>query len=558
MNRLTKLIEKIITGIEETPTGFLPWIVSFLCVIAARVLIESWINRFQNHSGLFIFYEFTHNLLFFSIAYLLFLILLKKTTGISFSRISNVLLWGYLIILTPPISDYIISGGKGFWSFYAFDGVFGLVKRFFTFFGDKPEIGITYGVRIEVAFAVILLFIYSFIKLNLKSASINLIKSAGIALAAYLIFFVLGAFPSYITIAIDGFAKGFLKVNSVDVAQMFLSPALIFSREIPDIVSSLNIKMSLIYSPVFSLIIILGLFVYYKEKFIAFLKNMRPPQVVYHFGLATVGVILGTIPGDFSQRDFWQYVNFFNIISFILLLEAVLLSWLASVVVNDLYDRKIDAKSNVSRPLIKNLFSENEYKILGIILFSFSLLFAAIVNFKIMLILAAYQAIAWIYSAWPFRLKRFAFISTLTSAIASILIVFSGYILSSPQQNIGGFSAGIIILLIFGFTFSLPIKDFKDIEGDRENNARTIPVVFGEYWGKIIVGSGIFVSFLLSVIVFNEPRLFRWAIIFGGLSFWLTVKMRIEGKINYQNIFWWIIGTVSIYGIILVKIIFLK
>lgn len=558
MKRLTKLIEKIITGIEETPTGFLPWIVSFLCIIAIRILIESWINRFRNHSGLFIFYEFTHNFLFFSIAYLLFLILLKKTTKTSFSKISNALLWGYLIILTPPISDYVISKGKGFWSFYAFDGVFGLIKRFFTFFGDKPEIGVTYGVRIEVAFAVILLFAYGFVKLRSKSSTrVCLMKSAAIALLAYLIFFILGTFPSYFTIAIDGLTKGFIRVTDVDIAQMFLSPAFLFSREIPDIVSSLNIKMSLIYSLVLSLIIISGLFVYYKEKAAAFLKNIRPPQVVYHFGLTAIGVALGISLSNPSQNHFWRYINFFNAISFIVLLEAVLLSWLASVVVNDIYDKKIDATSNASRPLVKNVFSESEYGILGIALFSFSLLFAAIVSFKIMLILAAYQALAWTYSARPFRLKRFAFVSTLASAMASILIVFSGYILSSSEQNIADFPKGIIILLIFGFTFSLPIKDFKDIEGDRENGVRTIPVVFGEYWGKIIVGSGIFISFLLSVIVFNEPRLFWRAIIFGGLSFWLTVKMRIGGRINYRNIFWWIIGSVSLYGIILAKIIFL-
>ncbi len=236
------------------------------------------------------------------------------------------------------------------------------------------------------------------------------------------------------------------------------------------------------------------------------------------------------------------------------------MAWLSSVVINDLFDRKIDTKTNDSRPLICSSFTDPEYKILGIILFFFSLFFSSIINIKIMLLLIAYQAIAWLYSSWPMRLKRFPFISTFVSGIASLLIFFSGYILISPKQNIIEIPVSIIILLVIGYTLSLPIKDFKDIEGDKEDGVFTIPVVFGEYWGKIIVGSGIFFSFLLSVILLRESDLFWWALIFGGISFWMIVKMKknsSQGIINYRNIFWWLIGDISFYGIILVKLVFL-
>ena len=253
-----KTLEKVIAKIENTPTSFLFWVTSFLGLIAVRLLIENWLGGFQNRSGLFLFYEFAHTLLFFLIVYFLFLGILEKFLKIGIKKISNVLLWGYLIILAPPIIDNIISGGTGFWSFYDFGSARDLIGNFFTFFDSTPEIGITYGVRVEVALAVIFLLIYGYLK------SKNILKSLTLAVISYTAFFVLATAPSWITILAKGFFKGFLAVGIVDTAQMFLTPAKIFSHEIVDIISSLNIKMSLIYSLVITGIILIGLFFNYK------------------------------------------------------------------------------------------------------------------------------------------------------------------------------------------------------------------------------------------------------------------------------------------------------
>jgi 4-hydroxybenzoate polyprenyltransferase len=543
MEYLRKIVEKI----EDAPTGFFFWLSSFLGIITLRLLVESWLNFFRNRSGLYIFYEFTHTFLFFLIAYIIIAELLKRVLNSTYQKISNFFLLGYLLILTPPIFDYIISGGKGFWSFYKFDSLKGLFWRFLTFFGDKPEIGITYGVRIEVALALIFIFFYVLLK------SKKIIKSLLTTVGAYVIFFILGTLPSWITIAYEGFFKGFAKVGEIDTVELFLSPARIFSREIPDITSSLNIKMSIVFALFLTALVLLGLFLNYKEKFIAFLKNARLPQIFYHIGLLSIGAGLALKLNNSS----WE-IRFFDVFSFLLLADAVILAWLASVVANDIIDKKIDEKTNRSRPLIQNVFSEKTYASIGLMLFVFSLLFAAIVSFKIAMLLFTYQALAWIYSAWPLRLKRFPFISTFTSALASLMIFFAGYFLSAPDQGIQGLPFSIILLLIISLTFSLPIKDFKDISGDRKDGVMTIPVFFGEYWGKVIVAGGIFLSFLLSVIFLNEPQLFWWALALGGFSFWAIMHMEKEngGPVTCRNIFWWMMGIVSIYGIILAKIIF--
>lgn len=543
---MIKWLQKIATAVENSPTTFWLWLAAFSGIIVLRLLVENWLTGFKNRSGLFIFYEFTHTFLFFLISYVLFTILINKVLKVEIEKAANVLLWGFLIIVTPPIIDFIISKGGGFWSFYKFDSLAGLAKRFFTFFGDKPEIGITYGVRIEVALAIVFLFIYSLIK------SKNIIKSLSLSFFSYLIFFVLGTFPSYATILLRGFSKGFINVGEIDVAQIFLTPVKIFSREIPDIISALNIKMSLVYSLVLTAIILAGLYIYQKDKVRSFIKNARYPQLIYHGGLLTISMGLAYIFTGASVE-----INFFNILSFLVLLSSVFLAWLASVVPNDIYDQESDRLTpNKNRPLIQGIFTLGEYKTAGWTLFIASIFFAAVVNFKIALLLIVYQAIAWIYSCPPLRLKRFAFVSTFVSSIASLMILFSGFVLVAPDQSIKGLPFSIIALLVIGYTLALPIKDFKDIEGDKKNGVWTVPVLFGDYWGKVVIGGGLFLSFIASVAIFNEFCLFWWASLCGAISFWIILSSGTDKKIKYHRLPWWILGIITLYGTIIVKIIF--
>lgn len=560
MKKIFELAEKIINSIEETRISFWVLLSSFTSLMVIRVLIENLLAGENSHKGPLAFYEFFDS---FAVAYLLSLWIIHKMLAVDFKKAANVLALGYSIIIIPPIVDWVMSHGKGFLSFYTFDGLTGLIRRFFTFFGDRPDIGITYGVRAEIFIAVLLVFIYAYIK------SKNIIKPLLVSFLVYLVLFSLGTLPSWITIAAEGIYKGFLGVTGIDAVQMFFSPFNLFSREISKINDALITKTNMIYILFLTAILLFGFWKYQKEKLHSFLRNMRIPQVLYHVGLLAVGLEAGIMLSQASVS-----FNFFNALGFFVLSEAVIFAWLASVVVNDIFDEKIDSIANPNRPFIRKDFSLSEYKGLGLIFFALSIYLSFLINPKISFFLIAYQSIAWVYSAWPLRLKRFAFISTFVSALASILIFFSGYILASPSEDLSGLPISIIVFLILAYTFSLPIKDFKDIEGDKADGVYTVPVIFGEYWGKIIVGSAIFISFLYSVLLFNEFRLFWWALILGGISFWMINKMSAQSKsnttftnliknsrqiitigINYRNIFWWILGMVFIYLIIILAII---
>jgi len=168
------------------------------------------------------------------------------------------------------------------------------------------------------------------------------------------------------------------------------------------------------------------------------------------------------------------------------------------------------------------------------------------------MLLLVYQIIAWFYSAPPFRLKKFPVIATFVSSLASLMVLFLGYILMSSDQTIYTLSWRIILLLIICYTISIPIKDFKDIEGDKKYGIWTIPVIFGEKNARIIVAICHFCSYILSVFFLNELRLFFWAIVFGAINYAIVISK----KINPRRVFWWVLGTVSVYLLIMVKIVF--
>ncbi len=542
MKLLNVLVSKFIHTLESSPTAFPLWIGTFLTLIFTRLLIESWLGNFSNHSPSFLFAEFTHTFLFFLLSYILFLWLLSAAIKTSLPKITNVLLVGFLIILTPPLIDHVISHGAGFWSFYKFDGLHGLWTRFITFFGDAPNIGITYGVRVEVALSLIFFFSYILVKTK------KLFRSLLWTLLAYIFFFILGTFPSWVTLIVRGFSEGFLSISATNVAQLFLTPEKILSQTPGDLVSILNVKMSLIYALVISVgVPVLSIYLYPKKAF-ALIKNMRLPQSIYHGGLILVGAGLSIL---FAEKPI--NFSFFDIIAFFLLIIAVQYAWFASVIINDLFDRKIDAITNTERPLIRNIFSEYEYKILGWIFFFASLLLSGVALLIAPVFLLCYQALAWIYSAWPLRLKRVPIIATFISAVASILLFFLGYITLSPTGTLAHLPGNIITLLLVSYTLSLPIKDFKDIAGDKKDGIYTLPVLFGETKGRLIVASGIFFSFILSIWALNDASLTFWAILFGGLSFWTvaTSHQWKRFKLSPRHLPLVLLFFVTLYGLVI-------
>ena len=542
-------LSRAINAIEHTPLTLASFVIAFFSLIIVRLTIENMLGFFPERSFSYLFFEFTHTFLFFLCSFILMIPLVRfagRTEDIK--QAINVLLFGYLIIFTPPIIDAFIFGSGQFWSFYEFDGLKGLFYRFFTLFGDTPDIGITYGVRIEVVITTLALGGYAY----LKSKSLPRAVLSG--LFAYILLFILGTFPSWISLGVLMFQKSILAVSSSDVAALFLTPENLFARSAPEFKNALNVKMSLVYGLFATLLSASLLLRYWKDFALALWKNARLPQLSYHSSLLFLGMALGFYFSDVSVP-----IDFFHICGVLVLLIAVECAWLASVIMNDVYDRKIDQHTNPSRPLIENTIPLEVFKTFGVLFFLASLLLSGVVSFTALLLLLAYQAIACLYSAWPFRLKRFPGIATLCAAAAGMLVLLSGYLVVSPTHTFSTLPWSLLIFFFASYALAIPIKDFKDIVGDALDRVYTLPVILGEVWAKHVIGSLLFLLYIGSPFILHIRSLFWPALLFGTLAFWTLQKGTRDERswFSYRRIPAIILGITEAYGLLVVGVLIL-
>jgi geranylgeranylglycerol-phosphate geranylgeranyltransferase len=504
------MLQKFLQKIEDYPLTLTGWLAAFSAIIAIRMIGENILSGFADKSLTLFIGSTLAAYLFFAFSYLIVLIFLVFWFKVGVKKVANVLLWGFLLAVFPPIIDKIWCGQSFCWSFYAFDSLKGIFLRFFSFFGNNASIGITYGVRVEVALAVIFVMIYAYIKQK------KAIRALLAGIFTYAILFFLGSFPSWLAYFYFLPKKSIFSVESFDIAGLFLTPASYFSIIETDFMNALNVKMNLIYAYLIFWALLFFFFKYFREYFWPVMKNVRWIQIFIHGGLIITGAGLGAFyfPANMVLNGF----SFFALSNLIL---AAIFAWLASVFLNDQIDLEIDKITNKERPLATGAVSGEDYRQLFWIFSIFSLILAITVGVKFFLVIVAYQAIGWAYSAWPFRLKRFPIVASFLSALALTLLFLSGFMLLADGQNISRFPQPVFWLLIIAFMISLPIKDLKDIEGDRADGVWTIPVLLGETWARFAIGLGIFVSYSLSVVWLNARVLFLPAMILGALSFWI-------------------------------------
>lgn len=543
MDNFIKKINNRLDGFSENAPDPLAWIFSFAGIIVVRLFLDNFVagrGKFTLASPTDV-----HNLLFFLLVIISLWLWLAFCIQKNPIKLSNIVLWASLIIIFPPILDMLKTGGAVFWSPYLFSGFHELGPQLFSFLGNLPTGMVYFGTRIMAAICVLAFFFFIFLKTK------NIWRTLTGALGAYGILFFFVSFPSWLSFVYYFFqgSKKITEVASVDIVQFAGAPRLIFGLEFAEnLKHSLSFNLNLIYFPLLLGLLAVLFFWTNKNKFWALAKNARLPQLLGHSGLFFAGLWLGYLayPGNFN----WNIFSAFAVLD---LLAAICLAWLASVAVNDICDLSIDAISNPARPLPEKALTIDEYRQAGVIFFILSLFGGFIVNPKFAALLLVYQAIAWMYSSRPFHLKRLPIAATLLAAIDLIMVLFIGFTLISGDNNIQGLSWRVILLLLLTLTLALPLKDFKDIEADEKHGIRTLPVILGEEKGRLAIAVWTFISFALTVFFLNEFRLFWWAVFCGAAAFLVIVNK----KINPRHFFWWVLGIAAVYGIILMKIIFL-
>lgn len=208
------------------------------------------------------------------------------------------------------------------------------------------------------------------------------------------------------------------------------------------------------------------------NKFDAYKKLLRTTSIFPTFLLNTLAGWL-TIPSYtlFLNKKFWI---------FSLITQFTMLN---SMVINDIFDLKIDLINNSNRPLVRKEITIKEAQCLYLTISIFThLLGAFFLQKQLYMYVAFINIILFLYTP---VLKKILFIKNITCAtvVSSTIILTSKSLSNNYDKLILLQSPNLItITTLFLFLSSLYIElllDIKDIKGDKENNIITVPNFYG-------------------------------------------------------------------------------
>ena len=165
----------------------------------------------------------------------------------------------------------------------------------------------------------------------------------------------------------------------------------------------------------------------------------------------------------------------------LLAMLAVFFETAAGNVINDYFDYNIDLINKPERPLPSGRISKKNGRNYGYLLFLLGTICGFLIsyltnNWMPFLIVLMADVVLYLYA---YKLKATPLIGNLTVGfMTGFGFVFGGFTINTPEMITTS-----IFLGFFAFVMTTArelVKDIEDIEGDKSENAKTLPILFGE------------------------------------------------------------------------------
>jgi 4-hydroxybenzoate polyprenyltransferase len=219
----------------------------------------------------------------------------------------------------------------------------------------------------------------------------------------------------------------------------------------------------------------------------------------------------------------------------------------ASNGLNQIYDLTNDRVNKPGRPIPSGRITIREAWVLSIAWFAIALLLALIVNVRCFVLASLATFFTWIYSAPPLRTKRRGLWANITIAIPrGILLKVAGWSTVKPVWGIEPWYIGLIFgLFLLGASTT---KDYSDIEGDRADGCRTLPIIYGVTKSAWMIAPSFVIPFLLLPLgaalgILTGNPLFLTLLGFGLAAWgvyvcWLILRRPEELALTENHISW--------------------
>ena len=166
-------------------------------------------------------------------------------------------------------------------------------------------------------------------------------------------------------------------------------------------------------------------------------------------------------------------------------LFALILATVAAIasgyIINNFYDSEKDSINRPQQVSVEKMVSQNTKLILYFILNISVIIAASYVSFRAVLFFSVYLFDIWFYYH---KIKKRPVVGNLTSAILTITPFFAIFLYYKNFSS---------LIFVFGFYLFLVlsmrelIKDLQNLKGDLLQNYKTIPVVYGEKYAKLMI-----------------------------------------------------------------------
>ena len=227
-----------------------------------------------------------------------------------------------------------------------------------------------------------------------------------------------------------------------------------------------------------------------------------------------------------SSTESWKIIFDKNLFLVILCSTICIIS---GFIINDYYDTK---KDSINTPIKFKLGESIDDKTKLFLYFFLNLLVvlvSSLISVRAILFFSVYIFFIWLYSH---KLRKLVFIGNLFYSILTITPFFAILLYFKKIEFI------IIAYALFLFFILLLkdiVKDMKNIKGDFSVNHKTIPVVFGESFAKILISLIAFINILLLInLYFNFSR--GYMTVFYGVSLILLlfflIKLYLSKKVS--------------------------
>lgn len=396
-------------------------------------------------------------------------------------KIIHLVLPGFIVLLIVPTVDFILSMGKGFNQSYMLPEIHSdIILRWLTFSIPYHGEGVTPGMITESMIVMFALSGYIYIKTK------SIIRCIIFTYLAYTATFFWGAMPFALKLFLGLFNLEYLPIPIISISFMML------------------------------IMLFLGTITYYlynKKYFVTLLKDIPVFRVIHYELMFILGIFLGM---NIFHRSF--IITNENLFQWFFTPIAIIFAGIFSLIVNNLYDHRIDEISNINRSTVTGAIPIFHYKQLAVLMFSLALLYSVVVNpvtvFLIFLGIGNY----FLYSAPPFRLKRIPFFSKFFISLNSFILVLLGYYYATGTTDI---PIEIFLFFLIGFTAFINFIDIKDYEGDMKAGIKTLPTLLGLKKSKLLIGFFFLLGYIVMAIFVNDLLYSSFMIIFGIVEFFL-------------------------------------